>query len=394
MHSAHEVADRVIAKAAISPQVLRRVVADLRDEMWPTPEHLALFRALRALALEGAPVEIMTLYERLPKDAGLAAKVCQLLEEPTAADADYWIARFLDAWRERSLGELLERCDVARQGTQPWAEREQQIVGLMRDWAAGHPLAGSGIVALRDLLAEAALSGWQHGPQSGIAGWDELLGGFTPGRLHVVAGRPGTGKTTLAIRVAERIGQDGIASVLVPLEMGELPTAEWCSAMGVPAEAPIFVVRTPDRRWPFVRRWLEAACEQHRPALLVLDHLGYLTWPRRDRREENRVLEVGQIIRDLKQLAQERQTGVLLISHLNRAIEHRKGGRPVLADLRDSGEIEQEADSVTFLWSDAEHRRAADVPCWLTVEKHRHGPPGDVPVWFHRPSRTFRAREP
>jgi replicative DNA helicase len=132
---------------------------------------------------------------------------------------------------------------------------------------------------------------------------------------------------------------------------------------------------------------MRAARATHGIRLAVVDHIGKVTGGRK----ESRTLEVGDVARGLKAVAKDLRIPVLALCQLNRAVEGRNVKRPVLADLRESGEIEQEADAVAFLWTAEENaHRLAEVPMVLTLAKNRHGAPGEAKLAFDRPRLRFR----
>jgi replicative DNA helicase len=106
-------------------------------------------------------------------------------------------------------------------------------------------------------------------------------------------------------------------------------------------------------------------------------------------RKETRALEVGDVARGLKAIAKDLRIPVLAICQLNRAVESRNVPRPQLSDLRESGEIEQEADAVLFLWTAEESRRRAQLPVTFTLAKNRHGPTGELTLTFDQPRLRF-----
>ncbi len=119
--------------------------------------------------------------------------------------------------------------------------------------------------------------------------------------------------------------------------------------------------------------------------LLVIDHVGRIVGGRR----ESRTLELGDVARGLKSIAKDLQCTVVSLCQMNRRIEGSEDKHPRLDDLRESGELEQESDSVTFLWTEDRDRTKALLPMTLTLEKNRHGPTVSVPVVFDKAKRRF-----
>jgi replicative DNA helicase len=130
---------------------------------------------------------------------------------------------------------------------------------------------------------------------------------------------------------------------------------------------------------------IRAARASHGIRLVVLDHIGKVSGGRK----ESRTLEVGEIVRGLKAIAKDLRIPVVALCQLNRAVENRSVPRPQLSELRESGEIEQEADGVVFLWTGEESRRRVQLPVTFTLAKNRHGPTAEVTVTFDRPRLRF-----
>jgi len=123
--------------------------------------------------------------------------------------------------------------------------------------------------------------------------------------------------------------------------------------------------------------------------LVVLDHIGKVSGSRK----ETRSLEVGDVARGLKAVAKDLRIPVLAVCQLNRLVESRNVKRPQLSDLRESGEIEQEADAVLLLWTPEERIKQPKLTVYLTLAKNRHGPEGEVCLTFDRPRLRFSSEQ-
>jgi len=241
-------------------------------------------------------------------------------------------------------------------------------------------------------------------------GWYDLdythLGGLHPGRLVVVAARPGMGKTSmagaLAVNVAKRgepvvffsieMGRDELAGRMVAsaaglvgsdLSRGEVVPRDWdriTSAMGPLGALPLTIIDSTPITLLSVRSALRRAIARlGRVGLVVIDYLQLMTGRSR---AENRQVEVAELARGLKLLSKEMAVPVVVLAQLNRSVEARADKRPSLADLRESGEIENSADQVVFIYRDELYnpktpdRGIAE----LIVSKNRHGPTGTVKI--------------
>jgi replicative DNA helicase len=251
------------------------------------------------------------------------------------------------------------------------------------------------------------------GTPSGFKDLDELTGGFQPGNLIVIAARPSMGKSALVTNMAENAVLAGQAVALFSLEMSESELAQRFVASQARIHGDeLRKGRVAETRWQKIL----AACQRLSDAPLWIDDssdtgvlevraksrrlhhqvegglgliiVDYLQLMRHEGRVESRVEQVGQISRGLKGLARELDVPVIAISQLSRAVEQRGGEKkPILSDLRESGQIEQDADLVMFIYreeyytkDDSERPGEADI----IIAKHRNGPIGDVILTFQK----------
>jgi replicative DNA helicase len=255
---------------------------------------------------------------------------------------------------------------------------------------------------------------------SGFYGLDEFLGGFQRSDLIIIAGRPSMGKTSLALSIARNAAvEQGACVALFSLEMGReslvqrLLSAESgvntrrirlgqntedeegriMEAQGKLSEVPVFIDDSPQLRMVEMRSKARRLHYERGIDLVIVDYLQLLQG---DGRNENRVQEISYISRALKALARELNVPLIAVSQLSRAVEWRASHIPQLADLRESGSIEQDADLVIFIYRDElyyseeewrnQHaekeypREMADI----IVAKHRNGPIGQVKLRFRQ----------
>lgn len=244
------------------------------------------------------------------------------------------------------------------------------------------------------------------GLSTGLAKLDGMLGGLEPGRLYVVAGRPGMGKSALAVQMAYEAARAGAAGAVFSLEMpdSELATRMACSAaridsralarrevdgfsmkrlttvMGKLAELPLSIVEAAGMN---CERICLSARQMKLKSGLGLVVVDYLQLIRSSRRHDSREQEVSEISRQLKLLARELELPVIAVSQLNRDVEKRADKRPLMSDLRESGAIEQDADVIAMLYrEDYYDQKAAPGLCQVIVDKNRGGPTGYVVVKF------------
>src|SRR5947209_5842816 len=255
----------------------------------------------------------------------------------------------------------------------------------------------------------------QHGKLEEIGGVeaiDELTGGFQPGNLVVIAARPSMGKSALVANIAENASLGGHAVALFSLEMSESELAQrfvasqarirgeelrrgrvsedrWqkiLDACQKLSEAPLWIDDSSDTGVLEVRAKARRLHHQIDGGLKLII-IDYLQLMRHEGNIESRVQQVGQISRGLKSLARELGVAVIALSQLSRAVEQRGGEKkPILSDLRDSGEIEQDSDLVMFIYREEYYDKESERPgeADIIVAKHRNGPVGDIVLTFQR----------
>jgi len=255
---------------------------------------------------------------------------------------------------------------------------------------------------------------------SGFTGLDEFLGGFQRSDLIIIAGRPSLGKTSLILSIARNAAvEQGACIALFSLEMGrdglvlrllsseaevnlrrlrfglhsEEEERKIMHATGTLSETSIYIDDSPQLRVVEMRSKARRLHFERGLDLIIVD---YLQLMQGDGRAENRVQEISYISRSLKGLARELNVPVVAVSQLSRAVEWRASHRPQLADLRESGSIEQDADVVMFIyrdevyyateeeWKNAHPGESYPPPAELIIAKHRNGPTGEIQLRFRR----------
>jgi len=247
------------------------------------------------------------------------------------------------------------------------------------------------------------------GVPTGFADFDDLTNGLHPGQLVVLAARPAMGKSTLGLDFARAAAiRNGLTTAIFSLEMsrneiamrllsaearitlnairqGKMTDEDWTrlsSHMGSLAEAPLFIDDSPNMAMAEIRSKCRRLKQRHDLRLVILDYLQLMS---SGKKVESRQVEVSEFSRSLKLLAKELDVPVVAISQLNRGPEQRTDRRPMLADLRESGSIEQDADMVLLLHRDDYYTKdASERPgeADIMVAKHRNGPTKDIPVAF------------
>jgi len=368
------------------------------------------FSAMRAILAEGKQVDVFGVSERCGGDAVLGDllvlwKDC-LVHPQNLQDRCNTLRA---AARGRQMVELLKLATATlEQGRDPDTVRARLISKLASLESSGQTFvhtAKETMAAVVDYLQaafDARQAGGLVGVPSGLTGLDTLLGGFHKSDLVVVGARPAMGKTAWMASVAR---QAAMAGRRVGIASAEMPHVQiglrMVSMVGQIASTKLRSCDLDEQEFTRLNegatRYSELpiqifdkpACSPGDIALqarawqlsggLDLLFVDYLTRLNPDDLQDSRVREVGQMIQALKTLAKSLDIPVICLAQLSRQCEQRNDKRPLMADLRDSGEIEQEADTVMFLYRDSVYHDSADPEAAeILVEKNRHGPCGRV----------------
>ncbi|MCK5460090.1 replicative DNA helicase, partial [Candidatus Parcubacteria bacterium] len=259
--------------------------------------------------------------------------------------------------------------------------------------------------------------GKMRGVPTNFVDIDKKLAGLQKSDLIILAARPSMGKTSLALDIARQVAKQKIPVGIFSLEMskeqlvdrllcaeaevdlwkmrtGKLSTkdgdddfASINHAMGVLSEAEIYIDDSAVANIMELRTKARRLKAEHNLGLLVIDYLQLMEGSR----TENRVQEISEISRSLKSLAKELNIPVLALSQLSRSVESRPNKIPILADLRDSGSIEQDADVVMFIYRDDYYKEKSSKPnvADIFIAKHRNGPTGRLELYFNMARASF-----
>ena len=391
--------------------------------------HRCIFSTMERLSSDSRVIDSLTLREALKKDNTLEAVggvtyIASLLDGvPRVSSVDHY-ARIV---KEKSLlrklihsaNEILLRGISNEEDPLELLERAEKSI-----FEIGQEKIKSGFVQLQDLLTESyenIESLYQRkelitGVSTGFVDLDRLTSGFQPADLIIVAARPGLGKTSLVVNIAQYAAiQDAKAVGIFSLEMtaqqlvtrmlcaearvdshkvrsGYLSKEDWnrlAKTMSKLARAQVFVDDTPGISIVEMRSKARRLKAEHGLDLLIVDYLQLMSGTSTGTRVryENRQQEISAISRSLKAMAKELQVPLIAVSQLSRAPEQRRGDhRPQLSDLRESGSIEQDADLVLFIYREDLYKKEEDLEeqgvVQLIIGKQRNGPTGVVKLAF------------
>jgi replicative DNA helicase len=418
-----EAEESLLSAMLIDSETVLDVLEILRPEDFYRSAHQRIFAAVAALFNRQEPIDLVTLtnYLRDQKQLegiGGAAYLAQLVDTvPLAINTQHYAKIVHQKALLRNLiaktQEIARRCfekpgDV--DDLIDYAERSIFEVSGSKLSPSFFPLSKiieTNIDALEERQGNKALV---TGVSTGFSRLDELTAGFQEADLVILAGRPGMGKTALALNIARNAAVNaGVPTAIFSLEMskeqltfrmlssearvdasrmrkGFITKEDWIGitdAAGVLSEAPIFVDESPDLSVMEVRAKARRLKREKGLGMVIID---YLQLMKSRAAAERRDLEISEISRSLKALAKELELPVLALSQLNRKLEERHDKRPQLADLRESGALEQDADVVAFIYRDELYNKAEDNPNKGTAElilaKQRNGPTGIARLAF------------
>jgi replicative DNA helicase len=416
----------VLAAVLLDPAGLAQVADRLRPEHFYADCNGRVFEAALDLAAVGRPVDIVTVAgwlrdrERLGAVGGPAYLALLTDATPTPGNVEAHAEMVREKWRQRSLIATCQRAAAEGYGDvgelQGWIDGiEQEVHEVARKGDTNATQHVGALVATSFArIEDAARRGSSTiGISTGFERLDALTGGMQAGQFWIVAGRPGMGKTSIAMNIAVNAAWPsdgglgtvgvGVFSLEMPghevttrmvcgegrVDLGKLRNGfvqpdDWAklteAARGVSA-LPLWVDDTPGLSPMALRskaRRLASECERRgaRLGVIVVDHIGLMRAGLS--RNANREQEVGECSRSMKELAKELGCTVIALSQLNRQVEMRKDRRPVLSDLRDSGSLEQDCDTAVFMYRDEYYYQDSKTPglAEAAVLKQRSGPTG------------------
>lgn len=407
------------------------------DEVRLTPEeffrrgHAAIFRAFLALDNDGTAIDLTTVREALKTagaldEAGGPAYIASLVDGmPKSTNVEHYAAIVSEKARLRAAIVAANAIlDEAYQAEDDAADVIGRAEARIRDLSTRGAFLGPKRLSeilptvLEQIEAWRAAPGGVTGAASGLIDLDELLRGFQPATLNIIAARPAMGKSALAENIARQAGMNGLTSLTFSLEMAdeeyalralasqahvdnhriqggyinEREMARLGVAFAELGNLPMFIHDDPFVTVQDVRSIARRVKAQHGLDVVIVDYTQLML---SSKETENRAIEVGNITRGLKGLSKELNAPVVALAQLNRGLESREDKRPRLSDLRDSGRIEEDADVVLFIYRDDYYHDDTEEPgiAELIVAKHRRGPLGTVKVRWVKEETRFQNLE-
>lgn len=402
----------------LSPNKLDEVAGEIRSQDFCQLENGRIYNVMMKLRAAGNGLSALAIAEAYPGDVSELGGFEYLtkIDEAVATSQtfDVFKDRVVGAAKLRRLSKALESASSAVNSADVSKAEEAigEAVSIVFNASAESDRAGLVHLkdATRDAMAEIVEAyqsgGGVSGTSTGLDGLDEYTTGFHPGELLILAGRPGMGKTTLALNIASSVAASGKPVVVFSLEMPsvQLGAKILAESAGVNQSAvrsgavtqgqidrlvraknqteglPLWIYDSPG----CTTAEIDARCRQvealeGKPvALVVLDYLQLMRGEGKTREQA-----VSAISRELKIVARRLDAPVLALSQLNRSVESRQDKRPMMSDLRESGAIEQDADAVMMIFRPDYYDNAAPVGlAELIICKQRRGKTGTVNLKF------------
>ena len=404
------------------------VIQVIKENDFDGKDHQIIFQSMSELIEENKPLDPLTVSEKLDNKNSLnkIGGKDYLIELATSTPSAANLEAYAEIIRQRSITRKLMKANTdiselisnpqGQDGTSLLDRAESMIFALNDDTnkndqslRSAKDLTKSTMDKLHELSNK---SDGLIGSSTGFKDLDSKLQGVQNGDLIVVAGRPSMGKTSFAMNIAENIllDENATGSVLIfSLEMpGESLTTRLLSGMtklnqqnvrsGMLKDDELRILLKKSEELKNLPLWIDdssilspmelrakarrlARTEKDGLSLIVVDYLQLMQLPLST---ENRVNQISEISRSLKSLAKELNVPVVALSQLNRAVEQRPNKRPIMADLRDSGAIEQDADVILFIYRDEVYNEDSEQgnKAEIIIGKQRNGPIGTVNLTF------------
>lgn len=418
----------------IDSDAIVKVADNLSPKDFYDPKNQRIFEAIVQLYDQHEAIDVLTLSNKLKNNGylegiGGPAYLTELTNfVPTAAHVEQYADIVAQkAMRRRLITASKEIVDLGFDESKQLRELIEEAESRLFEVSQQH--VKQDIISLEAILAESfdRLDDLHkdkkkiRGVPSGFKDIDNTLAGFQRSDLIVLAARPSMGKTALALNFAHNVAVQANQPVLIfSLEMSKEQLVDrllsmesgvdaWAlrtgnltdtdfekigQAMGTLSEAQIYIDDSPGITLSDLRTKARREAHQHPLGLIIVDYLQLMSGSSRFGSDSgNRVQEISEISRGLKGVARELNVPVLALSQLSRSVESRNPQIPQLADLRESGSIEQDADVVAFIYREdyynpeTDRKKLTDI----LIKKHRNGPVGNVELYFDNERQRFRS---
>jgi len=417
----------------IDTDAIVKIADAISVEDFYDPRHARIYEALVALYEKRASIDVLTLADQL-KGTGFLDMVggpAYLTELTNYVPTASHVEQYADIVAQKALRRRLiaASTDMVALGQDESKSLKELIEEAeSRLFAVSQQHVKQSVVSLENILAESFErlddlhkdKAKLRGIPTGYKDLDNMLAGLQRSDLFIIAARPAMGKTAFVLNLAHKVATQAKEPVLIfSLEMSKEQLVDrllamesgvdaWAlrtgnltdsdferlgEAMGTLSEAKVYIDDTPGITVSDLRTKARREAHNQRLGLIIVDYLQLMSGGGRYASEGNRVQEISEISRGLKGVARELNVPLIALSQLSRSVENRNPQIPQLADLRESGSIEQDADVVAFLYREeyynpeSERKNIMDV----LIKKHRNGPTGGIELYFDRDKQRIRS---
>lgn len=412
-----EAEESILSACLIYSESFIEVVDVLQPDYFYRSSHNKIFQAMIDLHDKKEPVDLVTLANKLKQknqldEIGGASYLANLVDTvPLATNVSHYANIIRD---KATLRQMIEKCnkittqcfDDSNKAVNIIDEAQKEILSIevkdpnKQTYSTMPEVLEKGLELLEERSAN---PGKITGIKTGFDRFDFLTWGLQPTDLILIAARPGTGKTSLVLNIIRNTITDNIPVAFFSLEMskqqllyrlisdmakingqkfksGYLERDDWdkiTDAASIINDLPLFIDDTGGLHIRQIQRRARKMYKKHKIGLIVIDYLQLISG---DGINENK--ELTEISKGLKNIAKELNIPVIALSQLNRKLEQRNNKRPILADLRGSGSLEQEADTIVFIYRDEMYNKDENNPnkgiAEINIAKQRNGPTGHI----------------
>lgn len=395
----------VIGSLLINRSAIETVRGIVQPSDFSNVDYSEALRAIYNLADGDNPVDVFTVHDELQKDKyncnmGLGDLGDLSDEVPSAANVEYYAQKVLDDSKRRLVSRIADNAKTAESG----AQAVEDTLKAMLEASSGQKDTQKDInESLMGVMnhVEAIFNGEIKGQSTGLKDLDGMLGGLFGGKLYIIGGRPGSGKTVLGINMVLQAIKDSTAAQVYTMEMPDkdITYRMICALSGLNTRAkfnmqdhdwallttgftllkdkPLIIDDKVGYGVSYLKNNIRAHAAKTDKSIYMIDYLQLMKVNGNDRQEG-----VAEISRELKILALEIDRPIILLVQLNRGLESRPDKRPVSSDIRESGSIEQDADVIIMAYRDEMYNENSEQKgiAELIVRKHRDGESGTVRV--------------
>lgn len=390
-----------------NPKIMTEVISEVEVDDFYINAHRTIYSALCSIFAHGREINMTMIIEEISKDNLKKIGGVTYLTELMTGGMNINTAQYVNILKEKSYRrKVIKTCYCAAESLySDKCDSLKVVENVMNNLIC--PMENKRSVLKDCDLFEKALveieervKSGDHipGMETGLRDFDKNAGGLQRGELDIIAGRPSMGKTLFALNLGDGLGENGFSTLLCELEMteksigmrrlsyysyveaekmkfGKLSDDEIdriiCGADSLSRRNSMFTDCTPKQSLLTIRAKAKSIKQSHGLDVIIIDHLNLMSISQRETRDN----AIGEVTRGLKILAKELDVCIILICQLSRAVEQRNDKRPMLSDLRESGNIEQDADMVLFLYRDEYYNKYTKEPGIMEciIGKHRNG---------------------